>query len=1048
MNISVAKRRMNEVLAVDSINSTQFDFLATHVPFRKIVLKTGKNGVTENISEDEVFDKLFSPDGMNRHQLIIVEGPSGAGKSHFIRWIHAKLSDQENEVVLLIRRSDNTLKGTIRQLLEIDAIKSISNKEAYDRLVKANQTISDQKFKNEIYHRFLVEIESDEREDGLSSSEKKRLIALLSNELFKNRLFAVNGPIDRIFSKISSTEITGSGETDARFETSDFEISVDFQEKMDDSGCDRKAAKMANDIIIEGKDYIESIASYMNSFIDDVVRSCAGIEAGDFQQIFKEIRRELYKQHKSLILLVEDITSFTGINKELLNALVTEHTGLNANDNLCRLISVVGTTSEYYKTFRDNYVDRITSQITINDGTIGENDNDLVQFVARYLNAISIERDELEKWQKNGAVLSEMPIHSDLNADIWGSYELEGRRMSLYPFNERSIKLLFRAMPNAKTPRYIIREIIEPGVNEIITSPSEFPSFCMNWRSPMDEVEKEPELNMIINSVKELAVSENDKAKIRSRVSSLIGFWGNCKLAVSKNGALAGINKAIFIQIGLNEVYNKFGKNTEPEDDTLIVEKDSSSTETSSQVIAPPVVTIDPEQEKRKQDYNAFRNCVLRWHTDKVKLVRFQEVRDEICSFAYNTINWQQSGVPVALMDVLENTKMELIGFDRQDQGIDKTLIVLPDNDETYQLLLCFGKWKYLGKKSWNYSNAVSDAYFATKWLEKHKKEIVSTVLGTVEGGVPVYTKAAMILELYRRIFNCSLKASRISELSRDDFISDCEARDQTISQNTGYTTEWNAVLDLIYSNAPQLKNEFIKKNFNLVMGSMFNSSKIIFNRSLFNKALKSLKDSDFTVQPLGEEAIDLKIKPKAEMNEFCQRIISKSERAAKSMYDQGKTIRTQIMEYFGYDDDLELDSGDIRSMLDKIAEFYEEAIRTGVNIIQQKNTAMEMKKRADDISKAVNSLNFEYDDKKQFEILVSFSNNPIQKLLQFLQLLKQASSDCDNVIQLKTNEKEQLTRSGKWEGDVDSRFEKNADKFNSIYNSIFGGDTDVGRTD
>ena len=36
MNIGIAKSRMAEVLAVDSINSLQADFFATHVPFKKL----------------------------------------------------------------------------------------------------------------------------------------------------------------------------------------------------------------------------------------------------------------------------------------------------------------------------------------------------------------------------------------------------------------------------------------------------------------------------------------------------------------------------------------------------------------------------------------------------------------------------------------------------------------------------------------------------------------------------------------------------------------------------------------------------------------------------------------------------------------------------------------------------------------------------------------------------------------------------------------------------------------------------------------------------
>ena len=83
-----------------------------------------------------------------------------------------------------------------------------------------------------------MEIESDEHEDGHSSSEKKKLIALLSNDKFKDRLFAINGPIDRIFSKISTTETTGIQDVDARFETEDFNVDVDFVDDMKSKGAD------------------------------------------------------------------------------------------------------------------------------------------------------------------------------------------------------------------------------------------------------------------------------------------------------------------------------------------------------------------------------------------------------------------------------------------------------------------------------------------------------------------------------------------------------------------------------------------------------------------------------------------------------------------------------------------------------------------------------------------------------------------------------------------------------------------------------------------
>lgn len=106
-------------------------------------------------------------------------------------------NEEKDDAVLLIRRSDNTLKGTIRQLLEIKEVKEISNKEAYERLIKANQAITESKFKSTIYHQFIVEIENDTSE-ALGNIKRKKLIALLNNSTFQERLMAAGGPIDRI----------------------------------------------------------------------------------------------------------------------------------------------------------------------------------------------------------------------------------------------------------------------------------------------------------------------------------------------------------------------------------------------------------------------------------------------------------------------------------------------------------------------------------------------------------------------------------------------------------------------------------------------------------------------------------------------------------------------------------------------------------------------------------------------------------------------------------------------------------------------------------
>ena len=131
MNLSVAKERLAAVVKPDSITASQGDFLTTHVAIKKLVLLNKFELVPTSekyTSEEDIYEK-FIMNPTNRHQFIVVFGQSGTGKSHLIRWFEAryKADQPDDEVVLFIRRSDNTLKGTIRQLLQKPEVQEISN---------------------------------------------------------------------------------------------------------------------------------------------------------------------------------------------------------------------------------------------------------------------------------------------------------------------------------------------------------------------------------------------------------------------------------------------------------------------------------------------------------------------------------------------------------------------------------------------------------------------------------------------------------------------------------------------------------------------------------------------------------------------------------------------------------------------------------------------------------------------------------------------------------------------------------------------------------
>ena len=1053
MNTAIAKKRVSQVLRIDSIDSTDSDFLATHVPFRKIVVGTNSGDKFEEAykSEEDIFKDIFNNElTHNEHQFVIVEGSSGAGKSHFIRWIYAMLSAKEEDenVVLLIRRSDNTLKGTIRQLLEIKEVKEISNKEAYERLVKATQAITESKFKSTIYHQFIVEIENDTSE-VLGNIKRKKLIALLNNSTFQERLMAAGGPIDRIYSKITNSSSVDL-DVIAQFSKADLTLDIDFINQLEDA--DRKAQDFANSLM-EGDDeeFIQKITDYMNSFVETVIQTSAGIEPGDFQQIFKEIRQELKRKGKNLILLVEDITSFTGVNQALLNALVTGHTGSNAVDNLCKLISVVGTTTQYYNQFRDNYRDRITKQITIHDGVIGDNKNDLIQFVAKYLNAISLSSEDLDEWVRNGAYSEDMPVHEDSEHNHWDKFKLaSGKQISLFPFTQNAIINLYDAMSDHKTPRYILRDIVEPAVNEALHDISSFPKFCLGWRSSLPESVE----NRIGNIVQSTQIAQEQKADYRKRLVAFMSFWTDKTLDVTSNGCIAGINTKIFFELDFGDFVSKLSSTATVKNVKVPAPVQSKTSPTQTTDNGAVEVTIEPELKiqpsktivkeqpkidpKNQKEYDSFRANVIAWHRDGGNLIRFVPIRDQISNFVYDAINWQQEGIPLDSKNRFKDSVGgRLVGFERQDQALDRCVVIFEDTDETYQLLLCFGKWLYLGNKSWDFPDSASAVYFATSWLQRNKEKFVNAIKNVDKGNaIPAYVKAAMVEKVYKLIINGKIGDAKLNHLGDEIFLSTDSPKSNDSKFSAGHSQAWKELHQFIY-NEPKTPDSYTAsvRYFNLIQGVNINTNNYVLNYSLYQAALKEIRRSGYVLNDNDLNNTEKAVKDKREIFELAQKVLAKVHRVAEEESTLARQTAVNILQFFdNIDIDDELEASDIRNLINEIYDFYQKAYAAGINIgIIEKTKFDSLKNAAYDIAKAMVILQKDYSDEEDISVLYAFSSNPIGTVLPFLEMLRKADKDISTAHEQMRSEKEALTRKGSWSDNIDPRFEQQQEVFETL---------------
>ena len=451
MNSEIAKERISYVARPDSITSSEGDFLATHVAVKRLKLldkfEMAPNG-GKSYSEEDIFNKfVMNPE--DKHQFIAVYGQSGTGKSHLIRWFAARYEQNrpKDEVVLFIRRSDNTLKGTIRQLLEKPEVQGISNKEVYERLVKAAVSVEENKLKDLIYHNFIIEIDNDmdDHDIKMGNVAKRKLVAFMNNEIVHDFFLRKKGPIERMYSKIAENSAVDR-DTIAQFEKEDFLVDQDLYESIQRAGGDRKAERLALELLSDekGPKTAKEIADYLNQFRNDVIQRCAGIEPGDFKQIFLDIRKELHRIDKKLTLFIEDVTSFTGVDTALLDALIEEHTGKRTGDELCRISSIVGTTNNYLQyNFKDNHKDRITKYVYIPSDVLDE--DGLYEFVARYVNTMSLSEDIISDWVEGHANPGDYPVHDVIEGKSWEYINVgHKKKVNIYPFTKRCIMYFYQ----------------------------------------------------------------------------------------------------------------------------------------------------------------------------------------------------------------------------------------------------------------------------------------------------------------------------------------------------------------------------------------------------------------------------------------------------------------------------------------------------------------------------------------------------------------------------------------------------------------------------
>ena len=1004
MNSKIAKERISYVARPDSITTSEGDFLATHVAIKKLkVLEKFDIAPTggKSFSEEDIFKKyILNPE--DRHQFIAIYGQSGTGKSHLIRWFAARYeqSKPKDEVVLFIRRSDNTLKGTIRQLLEKPEVQGISNKEIYERLVKASISVEENKLKDLIYHNFIIEVDHDldDHDILLGNVMKRKVVAFLNNEIVHDFLLRKNGPIERMYSKIAEHS-TVDRDTIAQFEKEDFLVSQDLYESIQRAGGDRKAERLALELLSDekGATTAKRIADYLNQFRNDVIQRCAGIEPGDFKQIFLDIRKELFRLDKKLTLFIEDVTSFTGVDTALLDALIEEHTGKRDGESLCRISSVVGTTNNYLQhNFKDNHKDRITKYVYIPSDVLDE--DGLYEFVARYVNTMSLNEDIISDWVNGHANPEDYPIHDVVEGKNWEYINVgHGKKINIYPFTKNSILYFYNNVleKGHQTPRYIIRDIIEPVVRDAIFNKENFPSIDVKI------VNVNTTLSFRIHS----QLDDQDAA---DRLLKFMSVWGNGSPDQYEE------NGKIYISAISKDMYDDFSFPV-LQMDKVEAPKTSPQKKASNNATTPIVtseVSIDASEivvsAAKIKKVNDANTLLTKWTNEKKIDISatvgaagtvHSAIYDEIPDYLFTAINWQVEGITMDNARKVKDSAVLLVALEGQTKK--EGLYVLPANWNSINIILAFIRWKEYGNKSWNYPDADFDAYLITTWTESIKKTLVTKVSEYKSGIETKYIEAAVAAEIYRTILAGEFREKSLKNFNLQTLL----ASKPNKATSNSHCSEWKSLVSVMSQKSADVNNQqTVRRYFNIGQGGA--STNVVLDAIALSKVFGKVKKSRLIIEP-EEKQNDDRIKQRRDAYTFLNDIEERIESVAKSELENGKAKLQRIYDAFG---DNEIGEDELTEFISRVKKFYEEANKAQVNV---KEISLDGIKKVSILEKAISDIAAVLDEDDPLTIIMAFSGDPVTTINRLINVIDALETEIAKAKTIIANKKAALGPDG-----------------------------------
>ena len=732
-------------------------FMATHVPFRDLeFMEFGDIQANSiHLSEDQIYDQ-YIVNRANKHQMLIVRGTNGTGKSHLICWLHNRfVNDKENyneskEKVIFLQRLGNTVRGAVQQMLDEGLVQNPELHEKFKKFCSAEESQSEEEFKASIYSEYVRRVQTDSSNSVYKQITCKNIAAFLYDLRVQEYMMRPEGPIDKCYQMITAGAKTiVTDETETIFTAEDFNLPREIERAIKKDSAEEVKSFYLYELKDEDDSAIAKLVSYLNHFTSGVMQSCANITSENARDLFVDLRKSLYKEGKNLTIFIEDFTSFSIVESELITALSVENGGKYSD--LCRVTSVIGITDGYYDSFRDNFKDRVTKQIKVTEQSYG-GDDFLLEMAARYINAIYSTVDSVKDWYKNSAIGDTMPTAEFIPDFDWDKVEIGDQSFTLYPFNKHSLLSLYDKLKH-KTPRNFLTHVIQHFFAQF----ADGMEYGDNWRFPetpsyISSVTLQPPY---ADSIENSNMPEEDK----TRMKVLFNIWGNGTTEVVDN-AIGGVSKKFLVDIGLGAFAGV---------DSGIIPPKEPNTDTPSQGEATSGATITPPKQSAQEiAFNRKKEDIEAWFESKKTLEYSSDYNKWVGNFVVQSIAWQDEGLPGDYVTQrLRNGSFVDIEDSKLDVNKNKAIVVLKRSSESRTILMGLTYFDYY--KNWDFENAAYYQLVLINWIEANKKIFIEKLFGQTVGNSehPVITWCLAIEYLQRLLYGQKLSDKNNEELLR-----------------------------------------------------------------------------------------------------------------------------------------------------------------------------------------------------------------------------------------------------------------------------------------